>query len=415
MEVLHIKDVLFAPGVGAFFYDDQAAIRAGADHDGFSYAGAPMTPGFTAIRLPATSVGVGLVLSDDAVIWGDMMSVQYSGAGGRDPLFHAGRMMALARAVVVPRLIGLDPCDFLAACDLVFAPFEGRRLPRAIEYGVSQALLGAAAHAGRLTMAEVIGGAFRLPAAHKRVPIYAQSGDAREINVDKMILKAVDVLPHGLINSRQKFGRGGEAFREFVRRVAARIATLGAPGYRPTLHFDVYGWIGMEIGPGADAIADFIARVADDVPGFALNIECPADYGSVAAQVEGYGAIVAAMARRGTAARIVADEQCNTLDDIILFAEAKAAHLVQIKTPDVGGLADTARAVLACKANGIGAYVGGSCTETDLSARASVHVSLATQADMMLAKPGMGVDEALCIVGNEQSRLLAILASRTGT
>jgi methylaspartate ammonia-lyase len=31
---------------------------------------------------------------------------------------------------------------------------------------------------------------------------------------------------------------------------------------------------------------------------------------------------------------------------------------------------------------------------------------------MMLAKPGMGVDEGLTIVGNEQSRLLAILASR---
>jgi methylaspartate ammonia-lyase len=28
---------------------------------------------------------------------------------------------------------------------------------------------------------------------------------------------------------------------------------------------------------------------------------------------------------------------------------------------------------------------------------------------MMLAKPGMGVDEGLSIVGNEQARLLAIL------
>jgi methylaspartate ammonia-lyase len=39
----------------------------------------------------------------------------------------------------------------------------------------------------------------------------------------------------------------------------------------------------------------------------------------------------------------------------------------------------------------------------------SVHVAVATQADMMLAKPGMGVDEAISIVGNEQSRLLALL------
>ena len=53
--------------------------------------------------------------------------------------------------------------------------------------------------------------------------------------------------------------------------------------------------------------------------------------------------------------------------------------------------------------------MGGSCTETDLSAGVSVHVAVATQSDMMLAKPGMGVDEGLTIVGNEQNRLLAAL------
>ncbi|TIN99608.1 MAG: methylaspartate ammonia-lyase, partial [Mesorhizobium sp.] len=45
-------------------------------------------------------------------------------------------------------------------------------------------------------------------------------------------------------------------------------------------------------------------------------------------------------------------------------------------------------------------------------ARTSVHISVATQADMMLAKPGMGVDEAFSIVGNEQNRLLAMLNRR---
>ena len=30
---MKIRDVLLAPGNGAFFYDDQAAIAAGAGHD----------------------------------------------------------------------------------------------------------------------------------------------------------------------------------------------------------------------------------------------------------------------------------------------------------------------------------------------------------------------------------------------
>ncbi|RUU37659.1 methylaspartate ammonia-lyase [Mesorhizobium sp. M6A.T.Ce.TU.002.03.1.1] len=409
---MHIKDVLLAPGNGAFFYDDQAAIRAGASQDGFVYMGEPVTPDFESIRLPASSLSLGLVLADDSVVWGDMMGVQYSGAGGRDSLFDANQICDLTSRVVAPRLLDVDASRYLEACAHVFEPHEHKRLPLAVEYGVSQALLRAVAQLRRKTMAEVICAEFNLPLPTRRVPIYCQSGDAREINVDKMILKAVDVLPHGLINSRQKFGDGGQTFMEFVTWVATRTRQIGRPGYHPVLHFDVYGWIGQEIGLEPQRIADFICRIVDTVPGFTINIESPADFGSTQAQIENYAKIVSILDSRDSSARIVVDERCNTLDDIRLFAEARAAHLIQIKTPDVGSLADTAHAVLLCKENKVGAYVGGSCTETDLSAQASVHISVATQADMMLAKPGMGVDEAFSIVGNEQNRLLAMLNRR---
>lgn len=411
---MQIMDVLLAPGNGAFFYDDQAAIRAGAPHDGFAYVGSTLTPGFTSIRMPSASLGIGLVLDNGTIAWGDMMAVQYSGAGGRDPLFEPEAIAAFVRAHVVPRLLACGPAHFLAACDEVFAPVDGRRLPLAVEYGVSQALLQAAAAGARTTMAEVICSEFDLPIPTRAVPMFAQSGDARELNVDKMILKGADVLPHGLINSRDKFGADGSTFRDYVRWVARRVGEIGRPGYRPDLHFDIYGWAGLTFGHDVDAIADFMARVGDDVPGFRVMIECPADFGSLEAQLDGYAKLVEALTRRGSDVRIVVDERCNTLDDIRQFAEASATHLAQIKVPDVGSIADTARAVLLCKQHGIGAYVGGSCAETDVSARASVNVSVATQADMMLAKPGMGVDEGICIVGNEQSRLLATLAWRTG-
>ncbi|PBC04317.1 methylaspartate ammonia-lyase [Mesorhizobium sp. WSM3860] len=409
---MRIKDVLLAPGNGAFFYDDQAAIVSGAAQDGFNYIGKPTTLGFKSIRIPASSLSIGLILADETIVWGDMMNVQYSGAGGRDPVFETAQISGLVSRAVVPRLLDVDASRYLDACAKVFEPFEDKRLPLAIEYGVSQALLRAAAHLQRTTMAEIICSEFDLPLPTRRVPIYCQSGDAREINVDKMILKAVDVLPHGLINSRQKFGQGGQTFLEFVKWVATRTRELGRPGYHPVLHFDVYGWIGQEIGLEPQSIADFICKVADTVPGFTVNIESPADFGSTRAQIENYAKIVSILDKRGSSARVVVDERCNTLEDIRLFVEAKATHLVQIKTPDVGSIVDTARAVLICKANKKGAYVGGSCTETDLSAQASVHVSVATQADMMLAKPGMGVDEAYSIVGNEQNRLLAMLNRR---
>jgi methylaspartate ammonia-lyase len=410
MSSLRITQVLFAPGRGGFFYDDQAAIVSGAVGDGFLYRGSPQTLGFTDVRMPAQMLSVGLVLSDGVVVWGDMMSVQYCGAAGRDPVFSAASAERFARAHLVPRLTGLDVSSFRSACASTFVAVEGKPLPAAIEYGLSQALLRAAAQNACKTMAQVLCHEFELPLPTAAVPIYAQSGEARQINVDKMILKRVDVLPHGLINSFAAFGRRGETFREFVRWTARRIQELAPAGYNPTLHFDVYGWIGREIGLDPALIADFICSVADDVRGFKLNIECPADFGSLEGQVQGYAAIVSAIRSRRADVKVVVDERCNTLAEIELFARTRATDLIQIKIPDVGSLEKSATAVLVCKSHGVGAYVGGSCTETDLSARASVHVAVATQADMMLAKPGMGVDEALCIVGNEQNRLLAQLS-----
>lgn len=100
--ILTVKDVILAPGNGSFFYDDQAAIRAGVVSDGFCYRGTPVTPGFASIRMPARSLSLGLVLSDGMIIWGDMMSVQYSGAGGRDPLFQIDAIESFTRSVVIP-------------------------------------------------------------------------------------------------------------------------------------------------------------------------------------------------------------------------------------------------------------------------------------------------------------------------
>ena len=69
--------------------------------------------------------------------------------------------------------------------------------------------------------------------------------------------------------------------------------------------------------------------------------------------------------------------------------------------------------MLACKADGVGAFLGGSCAETDLSARVAVHVALATRPDMIMAKPGMGVDEGITLVRNEMARTLAWIGART--
>ena len=402
-----IKAVLTASAQGAFFYDDQRAIRLGAKSQGLLYAGTPVTPGFDAIRMPARALSVGLVLASGEIAWGDMMSVQYAAAGSREPVFDPEAAIAmLLSGPLQERFMTLGLTDLRGDIAHVLAPVDDTPISFAMQYGLSQAIVRAHAQNSRRTAAGALTHAYGLDLQPHSVPIYAQSGDQREDNVQKMVLKRVDVLPHGLINNSEKFGPQGETFKRFVSWVVQQILELGSADYRPTLHFDLYGSAGFAFDLDVERIADYLVEVEALARPLALNIEAPADFGSKAAQIEGFRAIRSALNRKGSAVQIVVDEWCDTVEDVALFSREQAADLIQIKTPDMGSVTQSLEAILLCQQHGVGAYLGGSCVETDLSARMSVHVAVAGKAQMILAKPGMGVDEGLSIVGNELSRLL---------
>ena len=118
--------------------------------------------------------------------------------------------------------------------------------------------------------------------------------------------------------------------------------------------------------------------------------------------------------KRGIPVELVADEWCNTLEDVIYFADNKAGHMIQVKTPDLGSISNTVEAVLYCEKVGVGAYQGGTCNETDRSTQVCIHCAMATRAEQVLGKPGMGVDEAYMINFNEMNRILALRAAGVG-
>ncbi|WP_407941796.1 hypothetical protein [Mesorhizobium neociceri] len=57
---MQIKDVLLALGNGAFFYDDQAAIRAGGAETEMIYVSEIIKTGFTAIRVWLKDWGIAM-------------------------------------------------------------------------------------------------------------------------------------------------------------------------------------------------------------------------------------------------------------------------------------------------------------------------------------------------------------------
>lgn len=410
---MKIKKIVLSKGYTGFYFDDQKAIKEGATTDGFAYIGQAVTPGFTQIRQPGESVGVQIILENGQVAYGDCAAVQYSGAGGRDPLFLAEVFIPIMQQHVVPVFENQEITSFKEFTQkLEEIRVDGKPLHTAVRYGFSQALLDAVAKANNKLMCEVIAEEYGTKVRSEMVPIFTQSGDDRYVAADKMIIKKAPILPHALINNvKTKLGEDGGILKEYVKWLHDRIMELRGDdtNYNPIIHLDVYGTIGQAFGnENYKAMADYLEELAQIASPFKLRVEGPMDAGERTAQMEQLRDLTKEIDSRGIPVELVADEWCNTFEDVKYFADNKAGHIAQIKTPDLGSIANSIEAVLYCQKTGMGAYLGGTCNETNRSAEVCVHVAMATSPMQTLAKPGMGVDEGYMIVFNEMNRIVAL-------
>ena len=462
-----ITRLLAVPAVGAYYYDDLTALQSRSIPLPERYTAEPVTPGFRRVREVAGAVSVGLELDNNQVAWGDCVAVEFSGKAGRAPVFRAEEGLATIQRAIAPVLQGrtltsfrelaaevdvliesvevsrplprpqtsrgkkeLSRRELLTALARLLRPerAEGlqstqeeeiervtmeRRLHTAIRYGVSQALLKAVALARSVTMAEVIAEEWGLPLPDAPVPIHAQSGGERYHNADKMIVRRVASLPHALVdNIAEQLGEDGIELTRYARWLKGRIQELGGEDYQPTIHLDVHGALGCIFENNLGRVLGHLYALEQAVQPYSLRVECPVIMESREAQIEAMKTLRDYVRFRKMNVQLVVDEWANTLDDIRAFVEAQAADMIQIKMPDLGSVHNAVEAVLACKSGGVGAFLGGSCAETDLSARVAVHVALATRPDLIMAKPGMGVDEAISLVQNEMARTLAWIRAR---
>lgn len=415
---MKIIDVRCSTGVTGFYFDDQKAIKSGALMDGFMYQGDPQTPKFNAIRQAGESLSIMLILEDESIAYGDACAVQYSGAGGRDPLFLAEEGKAFFERHLKPLLIGLDVSRFKEnALYFDHLIIDGKPMHTAMRYGLTSALLDATAKANRRTIPEIVRKEYHLKNNdYYAIPIFAQTGDERYSNVDKMILKAVDVLPHALINNIDtKLGRNGEILKEYIMWLRNRIlAKRQDETYQPVLHIDVYGTIGIIFDYNYEAIFDYLKELSMIAKPFTLRIEGPVDEGNREDTMIALKTLREMIdADDEVHVEIVADEWCNTFEDVKYFTDHKAGHMVQVKTPDLGGVNNIIDALRYCLKNDMGAYSGGSCNETNISAEITTSIAMACEASQCLAKPGMGADEGIMIVKNHMQRTLELIRRRT--
>ena len=455
-----ITKVLAVPAVGAGYYEDLAALQADYVALPQRFTAPAVTPGFGAVREVAEGVSVGLVLDTGQIAWGDCVAVSYSGTAGRELVFRTKEGLATIRNVVAPSLKGRElvgfreltaevdalgeavevtrplssaepargdgvsrralitvPARMLQAARAEESPTERvtvtRRLHTAIRYGVSQALLGAVAAVRNLSMAEVVAEEWGLPLPSAAVPIHAQSGSERYYNAEKMIARRVASLPHALVDDIPgQVGKEGAEMTRYLRWLSQRIRTLGGHDYKPTIHLDLHGALGKLHDNSAGKMAEQLHAWELAAQPYRLRIESPVLRENRQAQIRAMKTLKEYASSRNMTVELVADEWANTLDDICAFVDAGAADMIQIKMPDLGGIHNTVEAILTCKRAGVGTLLGGSSTETEISARASAHVALATQPDLIMAKPGVGVDEAISLVQNEMARTLSSIRER---
>ena len=412
---MKVKDVICAAGRSGYMHRDLLAIKAGkAKPNGSLYEGEPMSPGFTRIIEPATIISVMLVLEDGQVAFGDCADVILAGVAGRDPAFNAKGHIDYVRKEVADALRGRDVSTFKSnAEEMDKFTYAGKRLHTAIRYGVSQALLHATALSHKQTMAEVIAREYGSTISRTPIPILASCHKDDHGQLDRVILKRVELLPHASFQIvSEHVGLQGEKLAAFVRRVATRCKEIGDAYYNPRIHVDLYGTLGELFEMNVERLVEYLGNLRKESGPYKLLVESPMIAKTQQEQIDKFSATRQLLEQKGIDVGLIADEWCNTLDDIRLFAQAKASDFVQIKTPDLGSIHNTIEAVLYCKTNGMGACLGGTANETDHSTRISCHMGLACRPDFMLSKPGLGADEALMIQTNEMARTLALLAAR---
>jgi methylaspartate ammonia-lyase len=410
---MKISDVVYATGRSGYFNKDLLALKSHGRNNGSFVDGEPLTLGYKAIVQPGAILSVMLVLEDGSLAIGECADVIFSGLAGRDPLFVPAEHLPLLQSTVRAWLTGRDVTVFRSNADEIDRlEIEGHRLHTALRYGLTQALLAATALAVRKMPAEVIAAEYGSTLGTKPVDLLASCHRGDALQLDRVIMKQAAVLPHASFTLAEDLGPNAIVLTGYVRSIAQRIREVGAPGYKPRIHLDLYGTLGDLFGDDLDGLANYMAGLVREAAPFELLLESPVVAPTQARQIEVFKTLKRLLAERDAPVRLIADEWCNTLEDIRLFSEAGASDYVQIKTPDLGGINNSIEAVLFCKANGMRCCLGGTANETDLSARLTAQIALATGPDFMLTKPGIGADEGIMILTNEMLRTLAIVEHR---
>ncbi|MCB0403265.1 MAG: methylaspartate ammonia-lyase [Bdellovibrionales bacterium] len=393
-----IQHVLAVPGLGAYYNEDLAGLQQTPMAPSLRYTAPARTAGLERMRQVAEVLSVGLQVQTHGIFWGDAVGVSYAGKSGREGVFRAGA----ASVGILQTRVGELGRDFVDDCERL----SEWGISKAFEYGVSQALLRAHAAVAGKSLTQFLCERYSRPLPTQSVPLHGSCGYDWEDNVDKMVFYRLASLPAGEGDDLpHRLGKNGEKLLSYVGWLKERVALQ--EGYVPVFHFDVHGGLDLVFDGDRDRILEFLCRLAEACSPFRVRVESPLQATSREEMLQSYRTLHDAL-RKGPV-ELVADEWANTLDDIKVFAEAGVVDMIHIKMPDLGSVHNTIRAIETCQKNAVASLLGGSCVETYMSSSIAAPIALALRPTLLMAKSGMGVNEAVSSLNNEMLRELALL------
>lgn len=397
-----IIDVLTYRGWGGYFYEDIDKIRQKFIPQADRYHTPTSHDRYPFVRTPAPVVGVGLKLDDGSTHWGDAVAVSFGGKAGRAGPGSPDELERWFKTDFKSWSLGREVSGWLP---LEEAFLKGHKAtPAFVRYAVSQAFLSMASHVARMSSFKLIAKDLGLTPTTQPITLHGSSGGNWDDTVDRMLARKICFLPQGQFeNLESQIGSDGINLLKWIDGFKQKAARLN---YKPTLTLDFHGALDA-VFSGSDAkIADFISVMAQKSAPHTLHIESPIVGKTLQDHALRLASIRKLVHMKAPTTKIIADEWANEVSDIQYLINQKSVDGIHIKMPDTGTLSECAEAVRICKQTNTFALLGGSCTETDNGAHASVHLALACSPDALLVKPGMGFDESYAAMYNEMARSL---------
>jgi len=317
---------------------------------------------------------------------------QTDGISRRDLL--TGRLRAEARPPSPP------PTRFVTS---------GQPLHPALRYGLSQALLAAVAQDQGLSIAEVIAHEYNLsrPTA---VPLLAQLDTNRPLESLPQPSPHITALgytvPPG--DPADILGDNGVILQRFLRILKERVMAMPGWDTLPRIHVDLRGGLGELYGNNTGQMLGALVGLETSVRPLLLLIEHPIG-GDSLPEINAKTRELQEFLRFRKVDVELAAGNIGTLETARTCAQADACTLLNVTPARVGGLAQSAEAVLACRENDKFVMLSADPGDSARSLQVLSQVALGLQADFV----GVSAEcDDITLVHGEMERALVEMRVR---